>query len=174
MTYIYGLKDPDTQEIRYIGKSNTPKTRYYGHLALHVADVNLHKKRWIAKLREDGKRPELVILEKVKDEEWEDREKWWIKYGRDQGWKLTNIAEGGSFNVVNGDSTFELIEALSLYVDESTAARLPSIPFERLHAVALYAAIESTKLGHGYFSGKNDGSAARELMRKIISSEFTE
>ncbi len=44
MTYIYALEDPNTNEVRYIGKSDAPKSRCANHLAMSKADVNIHKK----------------------------------------------------------------------------------------------------------------------------------
>ncbi len=35
------------------------------------------------------------ILEIVNYENWEQREKYWIKYGREQGWPLVNKSKGG-------------------------------------------------------------------------------
>ena len=82
MTYIYALEDPNTNEVRYIGKSDAPKSRCANHLAMSKADVNIHKKRWIAKLKRNGQKPNLIILERVPEREWQDRERWWIQHGR--------------------------------------------------------------------------------------------
>jgi hypothetical protein len=92
--YIYGLKDPRTNEIRYIGKSNNPERRYSQHFAAN--DDNSHKCNWIKSLKRKGLRPELVILEITTPEEWEEREKHWIEFGVESGWDLTNIRAGGN------------------------------------------------------------------------------
>ena len=65
-TYIYGLKCPEKEIIRYVGKSKKPKSRYSAHLSHTKAKRydNIHLYRWIAKLLKNNLKPELA--EKVK------------------------------------------------------------------------------------------------------------
>jgi len=93
-TYIYGLVDPETGEMRYVGKSNNPKVRYQYHLA--DKNTNPHKTAWISGLSKRGLKPNLVILEETTREKWEERERYWIKRYRDEGAPLVNILEGGA------------------------------------------------------------------------------
>ena len=174
MTYIYALEDPNTNEVRYIGKSDAPKSRCANHLAMSKADVNIHKKRWIAKLKRNGQKPNLIILERVPEREWQDRERWWIQHGRDSSWPLTNIASGGDYNMAGAtDSIFELIDILRCYVDDETAARLPDLPHSVLFGVAYRAAVDGARNGVGYFNGRSDGRKIYELMRRVISSDLS-
>lgn len=92
MTFIYALIDPETNEIRYIGKSNLPKQRYNAHL--RETSKN-DKTRWIASLKSRGLKPILQILEVVSLELWEVRECYWIAHYREQGYNLTNTRDGG-------------------------------------------------------------------------------
>lgn len=92
-TYIYALKDPRNNEIRYIGKSNNPKVRFQQHLK---DKKNILKDDWITELLQIGSLPELVILEKTDIDHWQEREIYWIAFGRDNGWKLVNITDGGN------------------------------------------------------------------------------
>lgn len=95
IVYIYGLKDPETKEIRYVGKANNPKVRYHQHVK--GGDLsNSHKRGWIDSLAKKGLVPELVILEVTDEKRWETREKHWIKYGLNNDWPLTNISAGGA------------------------------------------------------------------------------
>ena len=48
-TFIYGLCDPETNEIRYIGKSNQPKKRLQDHIYSCERTVT-HKNNWIKSL----------------------------------------------------------------------------------------------------------------------------
>lgn len=89
---IYGLKDPSTGVIRYVGKTIHPKQRLIQHL--YNKDVNQHKRNWIMSLRKRGLTPEFVILEEVDFENWEEKEKRWISFGNDQGWHLVNLYAG--------------------------------------------------------------------------------
>ncbi len=93
--YIYGLKCPEKDVIRYIGKSKKPKSRYSTHLSHTKAKRydNIHLYRWIAKLLRNNLKPELVILDTCSNHNWKDREKAWIsKIGLDN---LLNMNEGG-------------------------------------------------------------------------------
>jgi len=91
--YIYGLTDPVTGEIRYIGKSIRPIER----LANHCNEVSkCHRSNWIQGLRKQGLKPGMVILERINgDWPWQESEKYWISYGRKNGWDLVNNTNGG-------------------------------------------------------------------------------
>lgn len=91
--YIYGLADPDTGEIRYIGKS----IRVYDRLSNHCNDRSRnHRTNWIKTLLQVGKKPALVILEELPhDADWQDSERRWIAHARSNGWRLTNGTDGG-------------------------------------------------------------------------------
>jgi hypothetical protein len=95
-TYIYGLTDGD--KIRYIGKSDNPKTRKIRHITESKNDkTNTYKNNWIKKMINEGKDIGLKIIEEVNYDEWEDKEKYWIKfYGLDN---LTNTTSGGLGNL---------------------------------------------------------------------------
>ncbi len=91
--FIYGLVDPVTRDIRYIGKSIRPKER----LQNHMNEVSTcHRSHWLQSLKKRSLKPELVILEELtKSDRWQDCERKWIKYGNDSGWPLTNNTSGG-------------------------------------------------------------------------------
>jgi predicted GIY-YIG superfamily endonuclease len=93
-TFIYALKDPTNNEVRYIGKSNDPKERYSSHINKHK-DTNIHKVNWINKLKEKNLKPILEIIEEVSIEKWKDYEKMYIKKYIDEGCRLLNYTEGG-------------------------------------------------------------------------------
>ncbi len=106
-TYIYGLKDSRKEYdcIRYIGKSDNPEKRLISHLRYDSKKKKTYKINWIKKLVKENLKPELVIIEKVLDDEWENREKYWIKYYRKKYGKLiTNTCDGGGRNVYSGEN----------------------------------------------------------------------
>lgn len=66
VAFIYGLAEPDTGRIRYVGRSADPWTRYKGHLGKEASfDVRL----WVAQLRKRQLAPLLVILGAVQPED---------------------------------------------------------------------------------------------------------
>lgn len=98
MIYIYALSDPDTNEIRYIGKSIRPKERLTNQCN---EKVNTYRSHWIQSVLARGKKPIQTILEELPDESnWQEREIAWIAYGREKGWPLTNCTDGGD-GVIN-------------------------------------------------------------------------
>lgn len=60
LIYIYGLIDPLTKHIRYIGKSMCPFSRLESHIRNKEGSAS--KRAWIASLRSQGLLPDLVIL----------------------------------------------------------------------------------------------------------------
>lgn len=110
--YIYALQDPRTEQIRYIGKTGNLKSRLYFHL--QCKDVNRHKVGWIQQLKTEGLKPAMLTLEETTEVDWPEREKYWIAHGRQEGWPLTNISEGGK----QGQSiTLNIDDALLGYID---------------------------------------------------------
>jgi len=93
-TFIYALKDPTTNEIRYIGKANDPHVRYKNHIN-KCRDKNTHKRNWINKLREEKLKPILEILEEVPISRWIEFEKIYIKKYLNDGCDLLNYTDGG-------------------------------------------------------------------------------
>jgi len=92
-TFIYGLKDPITDEIRYVGKSNDPKNRLRRHIKDARGAKNIHRLCWIRGLLTIGLAPVVEILEEVSVDLWGEKENEWIsKFDN-----LTNMIDGGKF-----------------------------------------------------------------------------
>lgn len=77
-TFIYSLTDPRDMIIKYIGKSNNPKKRYYQHFADVRKQYKTKKCNWIRKLISLGFKPILNIIEECDITQWEIRERYWI------------------------------------------------------------------------------------------------
>lgn len=96
---IYGLLDPRTKELRYVGKSKHGFSRLRAHIlqAKHPTKPKHHIHRWINALLTDGIEPEIVSLERCSSNDLEMREleRWYVLYHRGQGCDLTNETDGG-------------------------------------------------------------------------------
>lgn len=94
--FIYGLKDPLTDEIRYVGKTTKLNRRYNAHITCSK-NRKLHSSLWIKSLIDKNVKPELFLIEIVNENNWAEREKYWIAFYREH-FDLTNITEGGDTN----------------------------------------------------------------------------
>lgn len=119
---IYGLYDPQNKNvIRYVGKTTmTLKKRLQGHIddSKNIKSPT-YKKYWIKSLLDKGIRPEIKTIEICNNDNWQNREIYWIAKLAN----LTNTTIGGEdtgvFNVavirytLNGifDKIYESIES---------------------------------------------------------------
>ena len=91
--YIYGLIDPNTSEVRYIGWTYDADKRLKSHI--HSAKrTKSHKSHWIQSLLSANRKPELVIFE-TGTADWIEAERRWIADYRAKGARLTNATDGG-------------------------------------------------------------------------------
>ena len=88
---IYGLKDPRTDLVRYIGITvNHPTVRLKEHLK-KAHQLNTPKDHWLCQLQHLGLKPSVVILAFAADAvEAKAIEKLWIQSEFASGWELTN------------------------------------------------------------------------------------
>jgi group I intron endonuclease len=100
---IYGLIDPDTLQIRYVGLSSTGLKRPNDHTKpykLYRKDRKstnfTHCQLWLQKLVKSGKKPGIIVIqEHATQAELSDSERFWIKHFRLLGNDLTNMQDGG-------------------------------------------------------------------------------
>lgn len=91
---IYKLIDPRTDEVRYIGFTISELNR---RLDNHLSESrrfikkNSHKENWIRELLNLNLKPKIELLEECSENNWEEREKYWIS----QFNNLTNKSKGG-------------------------------------------------------------------------------
>ena len=94
-TFIYGLIDPQTCRLRYIGKSDNPQSR----LAQHISDTrhrrNTHCSTWIRSLLAKEIRPTIEVIDEVLISEWPAIEAAYIQFYREEGFDLVNHTQGG-------------------------------------------------------------------------------
>lgn len=97
MKQIYGLYDPSAVEIgapciRYVGFTGfSLDRRVIGHVSDATTGHANHRCNWIRSLLSRGVRPAAMTIEEVSDENWKERERYWIATLP----RLTNSVEGG-------------------------------------------------------------------------------
>jgi hypothetical protein len=91
---IYGLIDPNSKELRYVGYTSYPQKRYLEHI--YKTASKSHKNNWIKSLLLNQQKPEMVILETyLSAEELPIAEIDTIEYYKFIGCNLTNGTIGG-------------------------------------------------------------------------------
>lgn len=90
---IYGLYDPDTGELRYIGKTcHTPAVRLKGHLRNAERGARTHLCNWLRSL---DRPPHYKVLKTTTLEALNAAEVSMIRWHRSRGTALTNTTDGG-------------------------------------------------------------------------------
>lgn len=108
--YIYVLKDPRTDEVRYVGWTVDVEHRYGCHLSPGPRDRNTYKARWVANLMSQNVKPTIEVIDSGVGE-WQSVERYWILHYRMQGAQLTNTTDGGQ-GALGYKPTPETIEKL--------------------------------------------------------------
>jgi hypothetical protein len=91
---IYGLVDPETLLVRYVGQSATGMWRPRSHTRPSYLRDDSYRSRWILSLVRRGLKYVIAILEDGTPD-LNAAERWWIAMGRAFGWPLTNLTDGG-------------------------------------------------------------------------------
>lgn len=171
MTYIYALCDPDTQEVRYVGKADDVQKRYEQHIWIK-ASPNSYRKSWIKSLQKQGKQPLIKVLEEVDASIWKERERWWIAEMRRQGARLTNLTDGGD-GVDGLKHTPESLRKMSEAHKGHVTA--PETRTKLREASKVYASQDEVKKKVSErFKGKSPSDATRaKLSASRIGMEFS-
>lgn len=89
---IYGLCDPRTSELRFIGATAQPLRQ---KLAKHLQDEpNASLAYWITSLRNQHLVPEIFELESVEPSDWREAHEYWIAYFRSVEADLLPFSDG--------------------------------------------------------------------------------
>ncbi len=113
LCYIYTLTDPNTQQVRYVGKTINPKVRFRSHKKDKKG--RSYRVNWIKSLRKQKLFPIFEILDIVDNNDWEFWEQYWICQFKVWGFKLVNAnAKGtGAINFKHSEETKKRISISS-------------------------------------------------------------
>lgn len=116
---VYCLVDP---EVRYIGVTKHPlQHRLREHFFEAKDKPNSHKGRWITKMLREGSKISIVLIARVRVEEWQDVERTLIAEFRRKGARLINQTDGGE-----GARGLTHTEETKRKISESSKARYES------------------------------------------------
>lgn len=113
MIFIYILKDPVTNEVKYCGKTNDIKVRLIGHLK--DKRHNKEKYQWISDVKSKGLKPILEVIDEVDDSDWDFWEKYWISQLKTWGFSLFNKTDGGEYSVTGFKHSDDVKKKISEY-----------------------------------------------------------
>jgi group I intron endonuclease len=83
---------------KYVGKTKRFEGRMKDHLYKDRFKYDTWFYRWLNKQIAEDKEYYIDILEEVNQENWQERERYWIKHVKENGFKLTNMTDGGDGN----------------------------------------------------------------------------
>lgn len=139
MRYIvYGLVDPRTNLVRYVGRSSSGLRRPKIHLCPSNLRGQSHKERWLREVIAQGLRPGIRILRECESfHEAETSEVEEIRRLRAEGVKLTNATEGGKGKPLGQTPTAEVRRKIAAKLTgrkygSRAAIRGENHPFRRL------------------------------------------
>ena len=139
--FIYALKDPRTDSIRYVGWAFDVKRRFQAHLLRAKLD-RTHKDCWLRKLAGEGITPSLEVLETGAGDGWALAERAWIFKLRAIGHDLTNTSDGGSGGFSGGVHSLEAREKIA------AASRGRMMSAETLAKLVASLKASSTRAAH--------------------------
>lgn len=98
-TFIYTLEDPDTNEIRYVGKTiKSLNNRLTGHI-YSCKKENNHRTNWIKSIIKRGKKPIIKMIDSCSWDKSQELESYWISKFKNEGLNLVNLTNGGEGNL---------------------------------------------------------------------------
>lgn len=83
---------------KYVGKTKCFNTRIKQHLNKDRFIYKSYFYNWLNKQLSEDKEYFIDVLEEVNDSNWKEQEKYWIKHIKENGYKLTNMTDGGDGN----------------------------------------------------------------------------
>lgn len=157
MRTVYGLADPESGQIRYVGIAKDVRRRIKRHIAERARAW--HSSRWISGLFARGLRPEMFEIERVDDCVAAEAERFWIAYFRAIGADLTNLTAGGDGCASPAPS-----------VRAAISAALKGRAHSREHVEKNAAAQRGRKLSPEQVQGMRDRRVSDETRRRISAA----
>ncbi len=114
--YIYTLSDPETNIIKYVGKTKNPKNRLYRHMSKYnLKESWTSKNKWLLNLKNNNLMPVMDIIDTGTIDNIDELEINWISKLKSEGIKLKNETIGGDgFDWTGKKHKYESIEKMKM------------------------------------------------------------
>ena len=110
--FIYGLTDPTTEELRYVGLTTRGMKRINEHIKYQTPDSKSHYTNWMKSLQKKGLKPGWFVIEEHSDLcSLAEAEDFWIQYFTSVGSSLVNGQSGGYIGIPNEATRKKMSEA---------------------------------------------------------------
>lgn len=165
---IYGLIDPLTNELRYVGKTHSSlRRRFDSHLSNARKGVRQPSACWIRSLLKKERRPEIFVIEECAESDWEEAEQFWIAYFRSLGARLLNLSIGGGAGALGYRATPETslrmsIAAFGRPVSAETRAKIGAANRGRVHT-------DATRTKNSLAKRGEKGSRAKLVEKDVLA-----
>jgi len=169
ITYIYVLKDPETLDIRYVGKTTCIKNRFKAHKSLK-ATKGTYLASWIMSLRNKGLSPLIETIDTINGSGWKEKESYYIEFYRNKGCKLVNLTSGGE-GCEGYTHTASSKEKMSVAHQNRIITFVPSMSGKK-HTESSKKKMSDSQMGiknHNY--GKTTSNDIRDKIKKKMGTE---
>jgi hypothetical protein len=155
---IYGLVDPRNNQIRYVGKTKQSLSKRLSQHLWIGNKSNPYKFNWINQLKIENIKPIIIELEKCDENNWVEREKYYIN----ELTNLTNITQGGENGLF---FTKEILDKISIGVKKVW----DNIVFKENHSKKMkeFWSIKENKIKQ---SNKIKGAIRTQEHKEILSN----
>jgi group I intron endonuclease len=163
--FIYTLTDPNTKQVRYVGKTGDIKTRFERHINESKNSTLSHKKAWVNSLLNKNKEPIIEVIDVVDINEWQFWETYWISQFKTWGFYLTNMTHGGDGFSCGSIPWNKYISGYHIHSDEykrDLSLKYSGTKNPCYGKKASEYTIELMKINHVGMSGKNHNSITKE------------
>lgn len=165
MIKIYGLVCPMSKQIRYIGKTKwSLERRLKEHL--YEKKKKTHKQNWINLLKSKKLSPTIVLIEKVDESDWIDKEIFYIKLFKDKGFDLTNISKGGEGG---GSKGYKHSKEWKKNASERMKIRMKTNPFDSEYYSKLNGRKRKKVLRTDKYGNKKEYESIVDASKELIN-----
>lgn len=160
---IYGLCEPSTDFVRYVGHSKNSDRHWKSHIKEAMKQAGTHKCHWIRKILGQKLEPGIVVLEVINPDDRIAREQYWIKK-----LKLTNDLTNAT---AGGDGTIDPSDATRRKIGRASAIRARN---RTVQPFTGHKHTEESKQKMREALAKSDRTKHRRAMRKLRGVPFSE